>query len=185
MWQSGTSPVDDAVEKIHEDIGDWYPGDEYVDWCGCSWFLVSDKQTELTDELLDFAREHSKPVMICESAPQGYDLQRLTRRNFDTMIDGEPGKNLRNLTADQIWRQWYQPFFDYVEHNEDVIRCVAYINVNWDAQPMWGPPYQEGYWGDTRVQANPLIKERWMAEISRGCWLNGSGRLFNQLGFQR
>ena len=37
--QASASPLDDLNEGQHEDIGDWYPGDDYVDWIGMSWFL--------------------------------------------------------------------------------------------------------------------------------------------------
>ena len=172
VWQSGTSPVDDAVEQKHENIADWYPGDDYVDWCGMSWFLDSPKQRELSDELLNFARKRGKPVMICESACQTYDLTKGTRRFFDTMLDGESGKGLQKKTGQQIWDEWFTPFFSYIDKNADVIRAVAYINANWDAQPKWGPPYHEGYWGDSRVQQNPLVLKRWRAEIAKPVWVH-------------
>jgi len=41
VLQACTSPVDDIIENVHENISDWYPGDEYVDWMGLSWFLSS------------------------------------------------------------------------------------------------------------------------------------------------
>ena len=47
---------------------------------------------------------------------------------------------------------------------------------------MWAAPYTDGYWGDSRVQANSLIQERWLAEISQDKWLHVSPTLFNQLG---
>jgi oligosaccharide reducing-end xylanase len=43
-------------------IGDWYPGDEFVDWIGASY--------ECADAALQFAREHFKPVML-EAISQG------------------------------------------------------------------------------------------------------------------
>ena len=38
-------------------ISDWYPGDEFVDWIGASY-------SECTDEAIQFARQHFKPVML-------------------------------------------------------------------------------------------------------------------------
>jgi hypothetical protein len=43
-------------------IGDWYPGDEFVDWVGASY--------ECANAAIQFAREHFKPVML-EAASQG------------------------------------------------------------------------------------------------------------------
>jgi hypothetical protein len=183
VWQSSTSPVDDIIEGKHEDLNDWYPGDEYVDWIGYSWFLNSPKQIELTDELVNFARAHKKPVMVCESAPQGYDLANLTKRNIVTILDGPSGSGTKKKSPEEIWEEWYVPFFNYIEKNKDVVKIVSYINANWDAQPMWGPPYKEGYWGDTRVEANPVIKNKWLETIGKENWLHGSPGLFQDLGF--
>ncbi len=185
VWQACTSPVDDIIEGKHEDISSWYPGDEYVDWIGYSWFLNSPKQIELTDELISFARKHKKPVMVSESTPQGYDLTRLTQRNIVTILDGPAGEGTKKKTAEEIWNEWFVPYFNYIEKNKDVVKAVAYINANWDAQPMWGAPYKEGYWGDSRVEANEIIKNKWLEVISKEDWLNASPELFQQLNFKK
>ena len=44
-------------------------------------------------------------------------------------------------------------------------------------------PYQNGYWADSRVQANDLIKERWLAELDQDSWLMGAPDLFDSLGY--
>jgi len=173
VWQTSTSPVNGRTVKLEQ----WYPGDEYVDWMGYSWFLSSEKQVKLTDELLAFAREHKKPVMVCESAPQGYDNARLTKRSIFK------GKDPKNKTPQNIWKEWYTPFFSYVEKNKDVIKIVAYINVNWDSQWAWGWPYFQGYWGDSRAEINPDIKKLWLETISDKKWMHSSPTLFQEIGF--
>jgi beta-mannanase len=197
VLQASTSPVDDILEQYRENIADWYPGDEYVDWMGLSWFLpptftqglmsgnyVVPNQKELADEVLALARAHSKPVMICESAPQGYNLTNLNFKNINTMLPnyGSPATGQVNKTADELWNEWFKPYFDYIHTNKDVIRAVAYINCNWDVQAKWAPPYNEGYWGDTRVQTHPGIKAKWLDEMSKDSWLHGSEDLFGLLG---
>ena len=183
VWHSGTSPVDDKIEGFHENIGDWWPGDDYVDYCGYSWFVAAEEQVKLTDELVNFARAHKKPVMVCESSPQGYDVVRLTRRNFGMVYDGPAGENLQVKTSEQIWSEWFVPFFDYIQKNQDVVKVVAYIDCNWDVQPMWGPPYKDGYWGDCRVEANKYIKAKWLETITQPQFLNGSPELFTVMGY--
>ena len=175
VWQSCTSLYSGYQKK---DIADWYPGDDVVDWAGYSWFLNAVKQVELTDRLLAFARSHGKPVMVCESAPQGYDLAKLTKRSLSNGKDPQP------KTPDKIWAEWYAPFFAYIAKNADVIKIVAYINVDWDSQLMWGWPYRQGYWGDSRVQANSDIKARWQETISKPEWLHASPTLFHDLGVE-
>jgi hypothetical protein len=78
--------------------------------------------------------------MIAEATPQRYKTGEL---NFS-----HDGSNPKPKTADEIWSEWYAPFFQYIYDNSDVIRAVAYINANWDRQPMWAKPYRNGYWGD-------------------------------------
>lgn len=172
VWQSCTSPANGNKKK---NILDWYPGDEFVDWMGYSWFLTSKEQVDLTDKLLALARERGKPVMVCEAAPQGYDLARLTKRSI------YKGKDPRDKTAEQIWNEWYKPWFAYLDKNKDVVRVVAYINANWDAQWFWGWPYISGYWGDSRVEANDEIRKKWLEAISAEKWLKASPALFQEL----
>ena len=173
VWQGSAAPIDDAIERRHEDISLWYPGDDYVDWVGLSWFIEGDDQQsvnleykapnarKLAEELLDFARTHGKPVMIAEASPQAFDIRNLTTSHHSPLWDGEPGTETRKLTEKDLWDAWFAPFFKFLEGNDDVIDAIAYINCNWDAQPMWGPPYDGGYWGDTRVNVNEEISDRW------------------------
>jgi hypothetical protein len=83
-------------------------------------------------------------------------------------------------TSDQIWSEWYGPLFDLVRANANAVRAVAYINVEWNAQEMWGAG-STLYWGDSRIQANALIRERWLAEIGTESWLHGGPDLFDTL----
>ncbi|WP_299253403.1 glycosyl hydrolase, partial [uncultured Cytophaga sp.] len=181
VWQACTSPVDDIIENTHENISDWYPGDNYVDYMGYSWFLNTPLQFSLTDEVIALARAKGKPVMACESTPQGYDLKNGTYRYINTMLGGAPGTNPVSKTPNQIWDEWFKPYFKYIHDNSDVIKVVAYINANWDAQAKWASPYPEGYWGDSRIQANATIQQKWIDEVSTSFWLNGSSSLFNTL----
>lgn len=182
VWQSSTSAIDDIIEKKHENIANWYPGDDYVDWVACSWFLTIDEspqvdtdympptQRQLTDEALAFARSHHKPVLIAESSPQGFDLSNQFNANIAPIWDGAARQSKVQLSSSDIWSAWYEPLFEYMNQNKDVIRGFAYINDNWDAQPRWGAPHNEGYWGDSRLQVNPEIAERFNQAVSE--WQN-------------
>jgi FRG1-like domain/Glycosyl hydrolase family 26 len=190
VWQSCTSVFDDNIDGGRENIAAYYPGDNYVDWVGLSWFLLPNEvstvggtvstQSFLTTELVNFGRSHGKPIMISESTPQGYQLDINNNCNISPGWDGAAGQGCVNKTAAQIWNEWYVPFFNFIYGNADV-RAVAYINANWDAQPQWGPPYGSGYWGDTRVESNATIKNNWIAELNKPTWLHGSSTLFNTL----
>jgi len=49
----------------------------------------------------------------------------------------------------------------------------------------WGEPYSTGYWGDSRKQADDLIKGRWLAELRFDFWLNSSPDLHEKLIFKK
>ncbi len=128
----------------------WYPGDDYVDWMAYSHFkYASNGSGEIA-----LARSHQKPLMIAEATPRG-DI----------------------ITTGYSWDGWFGPLFQHIQNNKDVIKALAYINANWNAQPMW---IGQG-WGDTRVQNNATIKTKWLAEISSSFWLNASPTLFQTL----
>jgi hypothetical protein len=177
VWQAAVFPLDEMTDGGHDNLRDWYPGDDFVNWMAFSSFLGLDERPEieveerpptareLTDELLAFARERGKPVMIAEASPQGYDLARGLNANHTPGWDGPQGEGRRTVSPEQIWEEWYAPLLDYMDQNSDVIRALAYINCHWDVQAMWGAPYESGYWGDTRLQASPEIAHRFSAAI--------------------
>lgn len=171
VWQSATSTWG-THEGRH--FSEWYPGDDYVDWMGTSYFVFNET---VHDEFLNFARKRSKPVMIAESSPQGYDLDELT---FSGPTDGV---EFESKSADQIWEEWFGPFFQYIHSNGDVIRAVAYINADWNSQSMWQPGGSNGYWGDSRVQVNDSIFKSWLDEISSETWVHGGPELRTTLNF--
>lgn len=161
VWQSSAWP-------ITQDFRDWYPGDDVVDWMGTSWFRV---EMSIQDNLMAFARSVNKPMIIAEAAPQGYDNE------LGTQVDVYTNDIIQsNLSGEDIWRNWYQPLFDYIHKNSDVIRALAYINTPWKNQQMWSDG-SNGYWGDSRVQSDDYIKENFLNEITDSSFwlLSGSG----------
>jgi len=181
VWQSAAwldswgNPLYDIRKDTHLD--NWYPGDGVVDWVGMSVFFRTLSQWNyvppITPEksqkkILDFAKAHNKPVMIAESAPMGIRIGELTAGYIQ--INQPIAK-----TPDQIWQTWYQPYFDFIDTNKDVIRAVAYINTHWESQSMWQcqpdipagqPGCSQANWGDSRIQANEEIKARWLKQIN-------------------
>ena len=173
----------------------WYPGDEYVDVVAMSYFAglkftsfawncldhteFSRSPAELRQEMLEFARLRNKPVMIAEAAPQGM----VTSENkMSTCVIGGNNRNIfpgegfvTDLSAELLWNTWYKDFFDFVYNNRDVVRAVTYINTNWNVQPFWTCTREnncpQGFWGDSRIQANPGILSRFKEELKRDHWL--------------
>lgn len=179
VWQASASIIDDLLEKKHEDISDWYPGDEYVDWMALSWFTHPEQTStveteyipktsgELANEVAALARIHQKPVMIAEASPQGYDIHQRTRAHIGPILDGPAAEGRQSVSDDELWNQWYAPLFAWIHTHRDVVKALAYINANWDTQEMWGAPYNNGYWGDSRLESNPTIAQRFEASVQR------------------
>ncbi|MEV6965124.1 carbohydrate-binding protein [Hamadaea sp. NPDC051192] len=196
VWQSAAWPIDEhpdhpewnyvVTAADHFDV--WYPGDDVVDWVAMSAFYgstyrayqwacasVATSPRAIQDRVLGFARTHGKPVMIAESSPQGFTTG---ARTASCIMNKAPV----TVTADTIWTTWYADYFGYIAANADVIRAVAYINTWWDAQTMWrctgaagSATCPNGYWGDSRVQADPTIKSRFFAELRNARYVNGTG----------
>lgn len=199
VWQASASPVDDAIEEgKRENLMDWYPGHKYVDWTGISWFLRYNEklivnrnkfsvpnQLQLAREMLYFSDILGKPMMIAEAAPQGYDLSKSTNCNIGTIWDGDPNEGCQNKEVSDIYAEWFEPFFNFVSFNDE-IKAVAYINANWDAQTIWGPPYNSGYWGDTRIESNVEVRKQWIRDISKNGFLKtkNPSKILDEIGYE-
>lgn len=202
VWQSSTSPVDEVLDaKFNdkfdkEDLSQWYPGDDYVDWIGLSWFLLPGEkpissevpggfdtptQLELANDIIEFSRARSKPVMIAEATPQGYDIVAQNNSHLSFVWDGAAGGGTVGKSSEQIWDEWYANIFKFMDDNLDIVKAVSYINANWNTQTLWAPPYPSGYWGDGRVEANDLISNKWVEELNKDKWLHGGADLFPML----
>ena len=186
VWQGSAASVDIILDQGRlDDMRDWYPGDDVVDWVGLSWFMQPNEQpsvsyeypvptpVELSTNLINIAKAHKKPVLIAEASPQAFDLSANTTAYHSPIWDGPSAENIQTLTPDQIWRQWYQPLFDLIAAHPETIRGLAYINVRWQDQAMWGPPYSSGYWGDSRLEVNPTIAKKFNEAVTE--WKTSKG----------
>lgn len=160
VWQSAASC--DTSMGVRQR---YYPGDDYVDWVAVSFFSQSRCAFQPLLDLVGFARQHRKPLFIAESTPQGFDLG-----------DGtfsQNGEQREPADASISYAQWFEPFFDFIHQHTDVVRGVTYINSDWDTQRTWAAPYENGYFGDSRVQADPEIEQRWLSELADPLWIAG------------
>ena len=157
IWQSkGTGSNQEILE-------DWYPGDEFVDWCGYSYFGNPD------EEMITFARKHKKPVFIAEATP----VFQKGNLYFDADLSKEK-------IAQKAWNEWFIPFFKIINENEDVIKAFSYINVNWPSQPMWvnNLTFQQV---DSRIQNSEYISKKWLEEVHKKKYLQPTDSLFLKL----
>lgn len=168
---------------VYTDFERWWPGDQFVDWVGFSYFAPQDCNWQRIHEFLRFNQRHGhKPVFINESSPQRYQISDLTYS-----YDPAQGTNRIQKSAQQIWDEWFIPYFNMINDPSNNIKAITYINADWDNQPRWGDfgdGYSEGYWGDSRVQVNPIIFSYWLQEINKPRYIHLSENLFERLGFK-
>ena len=163
VWQShGWEEPIDLLES-------WYPGDDYVDWCGYSFFARGDEAN-----MIEFARKKGKPVFIAEASPTiGTETVKTNGQTKSTVL-GNPEQ------AQEAWEEWFLPFFKTIHDNEDVVKAISYINCNWKSHTMWenNPTFQ---YVDARLHTSPMISEKWKEEINSGRYLLASKDLFSIL----
>ena len=174
----------------------WWPGDEFVDWVAFSYFSqprdcknyqnkgglaatygsLNDVDTNgnslALEHVMNYLKTKNKPIMIAESTPAYYHLSDLTYKKT-------PLINLNDIvekSAEDIWQEWYEPYFTFIEKHQRWIRAAAYINMPWDEYPAWhckpGKKHslescQEGYWGNADIQANQTIKEKFLQRLQK------------------
>ena len=136
VWHSWTNDADRPTL-------DWYPGNNYVDWFGVSYFNAD--QLPHAEAMARLAKEYGKPLMIAEASPVGFGTR----------------------FGEVSWRQWFQPMFDFIERHD--VKALCYVNWNWDAIPM----FSDRGWGDGRIQADEAVKSHWLDTVSQPRYLHG------------
>jgi hypothetical protein len=122
------------------------------------WVAVSyfsPKQPHL-DTVAQFARLRGKPLMIAEATPRGTGTTK----------------------GRASWDAWFVPCFRYLEQYD--VKAFCYIDRNWEDHPR----FKDKGWGDTRIHADPFVKENWLKVIANKRFLKGSDKLFGQLGYR-
>ncbi len=139
-------------------IEDYYPGDDYVDWVGVSMFGLLYAEADLLEygnAVLDFARDHKKPVMAAEASPTS-------------------GIQPNDL---EVWNNWFVNFFSICY--EKNIKAISFINANWSAYSFPGVD-----WEDARLTNNPVVAEAWFLETNKARYLKQSPELYQELGYE-
>lgn len=163
VWQS--HGWDEPLDYLES----WYPGDDYVDWCGYSFFSRSDES-----HMIEFARQKGKPVFIAEATPTISGPTTKTNGKTKETILSNPAQ------AAEAWEKWFTPFFKTIEENEDVVKAVSYINCHWKGNRMWfdNPTFQDV---DARLQTNSEISKKWKAAVYKERFIHASDDLFDRL----
>lgn len=160
VWQSKGAG---ASRKI---FNEFYPGDEYVDWVAYSFFTAAEEH----HPMLQFAKDHKKPLFIAESSPVFLDA-----KGVCIALDLSKQKD-----AEKAWKDWFVPYFRTVRNNPDVVKAIHYINSPWKTRPLWkNNIYFKNI--DARITKNDSLKAWWLKETSKTKYLKASDTLFTYL----
>lgn len=160
VWQSkGAGANRDTMDAF-------YPGDQYVDWVAYSYFIPSDSK----HPMIQFARDHHKPLFIAESSPVFLDSNGVCKP-LDLTTESD---------ASKAWKCWFLIYFQTIRDNPDVIKAIHYINSPWKSRPMWKENiYFKNI--DARITKNDSLKSWWLQETSQDKYLKASDTLFTYL----
>ena len=169
------APADyvDAFRYLHDKLDGrgveniayvWHvlPGDQPIEkwWPGeryVDWVGITyfDKRPVGMGAVAAWAKKHEKPLMIAEGAPRG----------------------IGTIQGKKSWDEWFQPCFEDIATHD--VRALCYINWDWEAYDM----FRGGGWGDTRIQQNRYVNDKWIKEISKDKYLTAPEGLFQTLGW--
>ena len=164
VWQSTG-----FMSQSQEELESWYPGDDYVDWLGFSFFNRWRDQ-----KMIEFARKKGKPVFIAEASPTISGKDALTTGNTIETQLSNPDQ------AEEAWQKWFVPFFKTIDENKDVVKAVHYINCHWDSHRMWldNPTFKNI---DARLHLSDSIIKRWVEKTSQPIFIKSSPSLYDDL----
>lgn len=150
VWQSAGN------NNINE-LYNYYPGDNYVDWFAYSHFANGCCQT-----MINLARKHNKPLFIAEATPMfKNDTSAVTKLKLGDEED-----------AKQAWDTWFKDFFNTIEKNPDVVKAFSYINANWPSEPMWQGDTVIFSKIDARLQINNNIAQKWKNKMKENRYIH-------------
>ncbi|MFK7766515.1 MAG: glycosyl hydrolase [Mariniblastus sp.] len=162
VWQSC------GFMSTQKQLEQWYPGDEYVDWVGYSFFNNWKKE-----QMTEFGRKKGKPVFIAEATPAISVPGKNDGSTFPLSLADE-------AQAQRAWDEWFTPFIKSVNDNKDVVKAISYIPHDWYARAMWKDnPTFKGI--DSRLNLSPMLEKKWKEEFGKERYLNASPELFQLL----
>ncbi len=146
VWCACTS----FSENINE-LMDYYPGDNYVDWFGEDIFgtrhFIKGRVKNVREAFFKEAKKHKKPIMIGESSASKVGV-----------LDGE-----------KSWNNWFKPYFKLIKDNP-LIKAFCYINWDWEID--WKTPE----WGNCRIEENEIVNKFYVKELSKSIYIHNNLR---------
>ncbi len=132
VWHSYAS-------KISRPLEDWYPGDDYVDWVGTTYF---DQPQSFMMPVVQFAKARHKPLMIAESCPIKFQTRHANS-----------------------WNLWFKPYLKFVQAHG--IKAICYISCDWDSlaqfkHEKWGDTRMQAHPEILRLWLEETAQDRYL-----------------------
>ncbi len=89
------------------------------------------------------------------------------QRRFPVMIGESTPRYIGSVNGDASWQLWYQPYFNFIRQNPH-LKGFCYINWDWEST-RWP-------WGDGRIEVNPTVCGRYLAELRQPFYRHGAAR---------
>ena len=102
------------------------------------WGKAGSATTDYTNQLalLDFAAAHKKPVIIAESSPINYGVEKYPwecaepELPDDEYCEGEGEGYGEGEASTDAWNFWFKPYFRHIMEHPNV-KAISYINNDW------------------------------------------------------
>lgn len=126
---------------VEGDVMRWYPGPEYVDWVGISFYDAY--SAGFRNKIAKIADEINRPLMIAEAAPYKIGVTQ----------------------GEKSWKMWFEKYFQFIQEHH--VRLFSYIN--WDWNRYW--LFKDQGWGNSRLQDDPYIFQKWVEELKKNGYI--------------
>jgi hypothetical protein len=147
----------------------FYPGRDYVDYFGLSWW----------DDACCFGRSSAAARAIYRRRARELIIE-AGRMGLPTMFS-ETIPAYIGMGAGEASLRWLRRYFHMIGRYD--IRATALIVENMPAEvPTWRSPIWGGFWPDGRVHAYRDTRRLWRREIGKPRYLSASPRLGRRLG---
>lgn len=137
----------------------FYPGDDYVDYFGLSYW----------DDSCCFAR--SSPAARRIYRERSSELLEEAEALGLPSIMGESTPAYIGTTGGAESVNWLRDYFQLIEDHD--VRATAMIFEEWQQFPLWTNPIWGAFWPDSRIDASPEVCREWVRLTSGPRYIDG------------
>ncbi len=154
---------DQPLPQDAQPIAAFYPGDDYVDAFGISYWQDSCCLGRSSQQARDEYEFHTRRI-LGEAQAMGLPLH---------ISESTPAYIGANSGAESV--AWLDRTFRLIEDFD--IRMLSLISIDWQEGGFFAAPFWNGYWPDARIHHYPDTRARFVAEMRGRRWVTRSGKM--------